>query len=590
MLKTWLLTLATIGLSLGAARSWAVEEDPTAASNPDESAVRSGVQDEAEAQPDESEADLKAIREEGMERSQVMETLSYLTDVIGPRLTASPGMKRANEWTRDKLEEWGLENAHLEAWGPFGRGWTLEKFSLQVTEPLCFPLISYPKAWTPGIEGGPVTGPLVVFEPRNEEDLEQYKGKLKGAILLSGRIRPVEAWFKPPGERFDDAALLNMANAPGPRPRTSRNRPTRSRGNSGNPFAFLEIRNQFLIDEGAVAVLEPSFRGDGGTLFVQGASVPPVDGERVSAWSKDAPKTIPQITVASEHFNRLIRMVDAGEDVKLTIDLEVEFHEDDDLMGFNTVAEIPGSDPDLKPQLVMLGGHMDSWHSGTGATDNAAGVSACMEAVRILKAAKIEPKRTIRIALWSGEEQGLYGSRAYVAEHFGDFESDGEDGGSIFQFFGTPDAPLKTKPEYDLLSAYYNLDNGTGKVRGVYMEGNEEVRGLFRDWLAPFAEMGASTLTASPTGGTDHMSFDRIGLPGFQFIQDPVEYDTRTHHSNMDVFDRIQEDDMKQDAVILATFLYLTANRDELIPRKSTSFKKEPAETADAAAESGGED
>ena len=579
MSKVWILLLAAIVGGL-APETLSAQEPDADADAPAETKTMS------------AEDALKAIREEGMDRSKVMETLSYLTDVIGPRLTASPGMMRANEWTRDKLTEFGLENAHLESWGPFGRGWSLEKFSLQTSEPLCFPIISFPKAWSPGLKDGPVTGPLVIFEARNEEDLEQYKGKLKGAIILSGRIRPLEAWFKAPGERLDDAALLNMANAPGPRPRTNRNRPTRSRGEGGgNPFRFLEVRNQFLIDEGVAAILEPSFRGDGGTLFVQSASVPPVDGKRVSAWDKDAPETLPQITVANEHFNRLTRMVEAGEDVKVTLDLEVAFHEDDDLMGFNTVAEIPGTDPDLKEQLVMLGGHMDSWHSGTGATDNGAGCAIGMEAVRILKAAGIEPRRTIRIALWSGEEQGLYGSLAYVTEHFGEFKRDDDDGSSPFSFMGPTSGTLETKPEYDLLSSYFNFDNGTGKIRGVYMEGNEAVRPIFREWLAPFGDMGASTLTASPTGGTDHMSFDRIGLPGFQFIQDPIEYDTRTHHSNMDVFDRIQEDDLKQAAVIMASFLYHAATRDEMIPRKPRpGDEKKTEEAASAASASAGGD
>ncbi len=337
----------------------------------------------------------------------------------------------------------------------------------------------------------------------------------------------------------------------------------------------------FAMEEGAVAVIDGSSNGDGGTLFVAQASVPagPLPGEgggpgggpparRVSAYDKDAPKILPQITVAKEHYNRMLRMIRQGETLKIALELAVESQENVDT--FNTVAEIPGTD--LKDEIVMLGGHMDSWHSGTGATDNAAGVSVAMEAVRIIKALDLKPKRTIRIALWSGEEQGLLGSEAYVKEHFGQVgdgtrpaRTGGPGGGN------GPRPKVTTKPDYDKFSAYFNLDNGTGKVRGVYLQGNEAVRSVFRPWLTPFQEMGASTLTISNTSGTDHLSFDGIGLPGFQFIQDVVEYDARTHHSNQDVFDRIQADDMKQAAAIMAAFVLNTANREDKLPRKPTS-------------------
>jgi hypothetical protein len=534
------------------------------------------------------EADpIARIKEEGTERSKVMETLGYLTDVIGPRLTGSPGMKRANEWTRDKLSEWGLENAHLEAWGPFGRGWELERFSMQAVEPQCIPLIAFPKAWSPGTDG-PVVGEVVLFDAKDEDDLAKYKGKLKGAIVLIGEPKELKAWLEAPGVRLDESRLLDMANA-APRPRNpqgqagQRRRPGGPNGPGGNnPFAFLQRRTQFLIDEGAAVLVEPSQRGDGGTLFVASATVPPGDDpeKRPRPWDKDAPATIPQVVMAIEHYNRLVRMIRAGEPVKAAVDLAVSFH-DDDLMSYNTVAEIPGTDPALKDEVVMLGGHLDSWHSGTGATDNGAGVAVGMEAVRILKALDLKPRRTIRIALWSGEEQGLFGSRAYVEEHFGKLASSS----ASDNMFGPPpaDATLETGPEYDKFDVYFNLDNGTGKVRGVYLEGNEAVRPIFREWLRPFADQGASTLTISPTGGTDHMSFDRIGLPGFQFIQDPVEYETRTHHSNMDVFDRIQADDLKQASVIMAAFLHHAANADEKLPRKPRPGK--PADHEKAAAE-----
>ena len=508
------------------------------------------------------------IKDEGMNRSQVMQTLSYLSDVIGPRLTASPNMKRANEWTREKLTEWGLQNAHLEAWGPFGRGWSLERFSAQVVSPQNIPLIAFPKAWSPGFRGT-VTGEVIYLDAKSEADLEKYKGKIRGAIVFLMPIRDVPARFTSQGARFSDEELDKISKAetrtrvgtPGARPPIS--------AEMRAAQAFTGKKLNFCLDEGALVVAEPA-RGDGGTIFVQQAtapqlpppSAPPAPGSppfrRISAYDKNAPKITPQIVIASEHYNRVMRILAAGEKVKASIELGVKFY-DNDLMGYNTLAEIPGTD--LKDQLVMLGGHMDSWHSGTGATDNGAGCAVTMEAVRILKALNLQPRRTIRIGLWSGEEEGLLGSRAYVTQHFG-VRKPVIDG-------GTP--VLEKGAEYDKLSGYFNLDNGTGKVRGVYLQGNAAVGSLFKEWLTPFKEMGASTLTISNTGGTDHLSFDGIGLPGFQFIQDEIEYDTRTHHSNQDVFDRIQADDLKQASVIMATFIYNTAMQDEMLPKKTAT-------------------
>jgi carboxypeptidase Q len=525
---------------------------------------------------------IQRIKDEGMNRSQVMQTLSYLSDVIGPRLTASPGMKRANEWTRDQLTKWGLQNAHLEPWGPFGRGWTLKRFSAQVTEPVDIPLIAYPKAWSPGL-ASPLTAEVVYVDAKTEADLEKYKGKLNGKIVLTAAMREVPAHFDAQGTRLNEKELLALADAPEPRQVSNRfNNPT---FRAAQELASAKMR--FFQAEGAALLIDPS-RGDGGTLFVQSAQVPapprdpnattPIRG--IPPYDKSAPKVTPQLVLAVEHYNRIVRMLKAGEPVKMTVDLSVAW-QDTDPMGYNTVAEIPGTD--LKDEIVMLGGHMDSWHSGTGATDNGAGVSVAMEAVRIIQALGLKPRRTIRIGLWSGEEQGLLGSRAYVAEHFGSLQNPATSaapatGGANTSAMGggagngngtTPAGPtLVTKPEYEKLSAYFNLDNGTGKIRGVYLQGNEAVRSLFRQWLAPFRDMGAATLSISNTGGTDHLSFDAIGLPGFQFIQDEIEYDTRTHHSNQDVFDRIQGDDMKQAATIMAAFVYQTAMRDEKLPRK----------------------
>lgn len=540
------------------------------------------------------------IKDEGLNRSQVMQTLSYLTDVIGPRLTGSPNLKRANEWTRDTMTKWGLQNAHLEAWGPFGRGWTLERFSAQIIEPQAIPLIAYPKAWSPGWKGVK-TGEVIYVDATDEAGLEKWKGKLKGAIVLSSAPRPVLAHFESQGARWTDEQLQDMAE--GKRPRSAN--PRAAQGNfpqfTAEQRAALQFqgrKTRFFYEEGVGLILDQA-RGDGGTLFVQQASMPPAPipatppsnattpgapanpptsnatpgngpgggqgrrggqggpggGTRRSPWDKDV-KLVPQVSLASEHYNRLVRMIQQGEKLKMAIELDTRFY-DKDLHAYNTVAEIPGSD--LKDEVVMLGGHMDSWHSGTGATDNAAGVAVCMEAARILKALNLQPRRTIRVGLWSGEEQGLFGSRAYVAEHFAAYVP-GSDGSRT----------LNKKPEYEKFAGYFNLDNGTGKIRGIYLQGNNNVRPIFEEWMKPFSDMGAKTITISNTGGTDHQSFDGIGLPGFQFIQDEIEYETRTHHSNQDVYDRIQADDMKQAAIIMATFVYNTAMRDEKLPRKTT--------------------
>ena len=564
---------------------------------------------------------LDKIREEGTKNSQIMKTLGYLSDVIGPRLTASPGMKRANDWTRDTLTSFGLQNAHLEAWGPFGRGWTLKRFSAMVDGPTAFPLIAYPKAWSPGTDTlipppPPVdpkakgkaaatapavpattafTGDVVRFSANNDAELEQYKGKLKGKIVMMGAMRDVAARFEAPGKRYTEAELLALADAPDPAaPRPPVNRPAGAPGGPGgqNAFQFNAARFRFLADEGAAIIIDQA-RGDGGTMFVSQATAvqPPAAAAGATpnpaARIYDKGTKIPiQVTVAAEHYNRLARMVDAGEKVTATIDVAVEY-QDADLNGYNTVAEIPGTDK--ADELVMLGGHLDSWHSGTGATDNGAGCAVMMEAVRILKAIGVQPRRTIRIALWTGEEQGLLGSRAYVKQHFGylgdgttpAFGGGGGGGGGGNNANATP--PKLTKlAEYDKLSAYFNIDNGTGKIRGIYEQGNDNVRPIFRQWFGAFRDpkwfdangkldMSANTISISNTGGTDHQSFDAVGLPGFQFIQDEIEYNQRTHHSNMDVFDRIQADDMKQMAIILATFVYQTAMMDDKMPKKNNA-------------------
>ena len=632
-LATTILLAVTCLLPVLALR--AQQPPPTApASQPAAKAVEKAATTDAT-----STDPIERIKEEGLKRSQVMATLSYLTDVIGPRLTGSPNLKRANEWTRDKLAAWGLANAHLEAWGPFGRGWSLKRFSAQVIEPQCIPLIGFPKAWSPGTDGT-LVAPVVYFDAKTEADFAKFKGKLKGAIVLTSPVREVAARLEPLAnaqDRFRAARAGRRRRAQHARggrragqAQGQRRRQRRIRCRRRHRRRRLDRRlrgsrprtGRFRMTPEMLAQMELQRKktqvpGRGRRRAARRAQHPgrrrhalrPVRqhrcparrcracpdkpaGRRVSAYDKDAPKITPQIVLAKEHYNRLVRMCEQGEKLKMAVELAVQFH-DDDLMAYNTVAEIPGTD--LKDELVMLGGHMDSWHSGTGATDNGAGVSVAMEAVRILKALDLKPRRTIRIALWSGEEEGLLGSRAFVKEHFGRSPANMFGGrrrhaaASDGSGNGRPRTRVRLespKPEYAKFSGYFNLDNGTGKIRGVYMQGNEAVRPIFRKWLQPFREMGATTLTISNTGGTDHQSFDGIGLPGFQFIQDEIEYDTRTHHSNQDVFDRIQADDMKQAAVIMAAFVYNAAMMDEKLPRKpaTTPESRTPSSPVRAAA------
>lgn len=533
---------------------------------------------------------ISKIKDEGMNRSQVMEILSYLTDVYGPRLTCSPEYKQAADWASQKLASWGLQNIYYDKWA-FGKGWTLKRFHINALQPRAFPIIAYPKAWTPGIKGT-VSAEAVYFNAKTEAELANFKGQLKGKLVLLSDEREVNAHMEAEGRRLTDSDLLKLANALPQEGRAFRRMPNFAQmAPAARDSAMRATARQFMPDadsarierairefmagaqalgpkklemcqkEGALAVFDVG-RGDGGTLFVGSASVPQAGGtpfdQRVSPYDAKAPQLVPQVTVAAEHYNRLIRMIQKGQKVKMELNLEVEFTPVDS--AFNIIAEIPGTD--LKDEIVMLGGHFDSWHAGTGATDDGTGVAACMEAVRIIQTLGLKPRRTIRVGLWGGEEQGLLGSRAYVSKNLA------ERPGAGMMGMAGGGGELKTKPDYEKFSAYFNHDNGTGKLRGVYMQGNEAVRLIFRAWLAPFASMGASTLTIQNTSGTDHLSFDGVGLPGFQFIQDPVEYDARTHHSNMDVYERVQADDMKQAATIMAAFAYNAAMRDEKFPRK----------------------
>lgn len=492
---------------------------------------------------------VSRIKKEGFENSQVMDILSMLTDVHGPRLTNSPGYKRAAEYAKTTMESWGLQQVHYDQWDEeFGRGWQLKKFSLHATGPVYFPVIAQPKAWTPGVKGT-VQAEVVYLDIQKEEDLEKFKGKLKGKIVLFSLPTPVKPGFEPDAKRYDEKDLLDMANS-GPTEAFRGRRffaPT-------EPQRLAFMKWDLCMKEGAIAVLEASSsaRLEDGTVVVSAATVPyPAEtpfADRVQSRSPNVPKILPQVVVSAEHYNRMVRQIQKGIPVKMELTLETEFTPAE--KGFNVIAEIPGTD--LKDEVVMIGAHLDSWHSGTGTTDNASGSAVMMEAMRILKALGVSPRRTIRIGLWGGEEQGLLGSRNYVKRVYGERVDD----------------TYKLTPAADKFSVYFNMDNGTGKYRGVYMQGNENARPVFREWLKPFEKLGASTLTPRNTGGTDHLSFDGIGLPGFQFIQDPIEYSTRTHHTSMDLFDKAIEDDLKHNAVMTAAFAWLAANRDALFPRK----------------------
>ena len=488
------------------------------------------------------------IRQEGFRNAKVMEIASGLMDFVGPRLTGSPNMKRANEWTRDKLTELGLSNAHLESWGPFGRGWSYQSCSVRMVAPDVAQLTALPRAWTPGTDG-PVRGVPVKIKVEKVEDIEQYKGKLSGKIVLEGEVRELKPHEKPEFARYNEKSLddLFAYEFPG-RPRFTREEFLKRRD-------FRRALAKFFAEEKPLAVLEPG-NTDFGTFIVQGLGTQK-EGEQFP---------VPSVVLPAEQYNRLARLVDQKKAIELEVDVKTTFHADD-LNAYNTIAEIPGTDK--KGEVVMIGAHLDSWHGGTGATDNGAGVAATMEAVRILKAIGVAPKRTIRIALWSGEEQGLLGSRAYVAQHFGSrAEPTDPDEKDLPSSLRKQKGPLTLKPEHAKLAAYFNMDNGTGRIRGVYMQENAAVRPIFEAWIEPLKDLGVTTLTMRNTGGTDHLSFDEAGLPGFQFIQDEIEYETRTHHTNYDVYERLQRDDLAQAAVAMATFVWEAANRPDMLPRK----------------------
>ena len=506
---------------------------------------------------------MSRIRYEGFRDSKVMDFASGLMDSIGERLTGSPNMKRANEWTRDQLAAMGLSNAHLEPWGPFGRGWANQYVNVRMTSPDVVTLLAYPKAWTPGTSGV-IQGKCVRATIADKKDFDKYKGKLSGMIVILGADAEVKPITEPPYKRLSDDDLSKLADYQVPA-----DRPPFNFADFLKRQQFVKDLNQFFADEKVLAVIDHS-RGTsgGGTVFVQsGGSYKPAETA-----------TVPQLTMASEHWTRIARLLQQKKDVSLELNVTNTFY-DDDPMQYDTIGEIPGTDKDKKDEVVMLGAHLDSWHAGTGATDNGAGTIVMMEAMRILKALDIKPRRTIRIGLWSGEEEGLLGSQGYVEHHFGARPHMDEPGMKDMPTLLRREAgEVTVKPEQSKISGYFNVDNGTGKIRGIYLQENAAVEPIFEAWMKPFKDLGMTTITVRNTGGTDHQSFDAVGIPGFQFIQDPIEYETRTHHSNMDVYDRLQPDDLKQISVIVAGFVYDAAMRDQMLPRKpiEKALPKEP--------------
>jgi Peptidase family M28 len=491
------------------------------------------------------------IRYEGFRNSQLRELSEGLLESIGPRLTGSPNMKRANEWTRDQLSKFGLVNSQLEPWGPFGRGWANEYVNVRMTSPDVQTFIAYPKAWTPGTDGA-IRGQCMRADIKTKDDFTKYQGKLAGKIVILGDMPEVKPIVEAPYERYTQKSLADIADYEIPN-----EKPAFNPADAQRRQQFQRDLNQFFAQEKPLAVIDHS-RGTagGGTVFVQ----------QGGPYQKNQPQAvIPQVTMAIEQWDRIARLLENKKPVELEVNVKNDWYDADEQ--YDTIAEIPGTDK--KDEVVMLGAHLDSWHSGVGATDNGAGTLVMMEAVRILEALGVKPRRTIRIGLWSGEEQGLLGSQWYVTHHFGSRPAMNTPGTEGMPTLRRRDAgPMTVKPEQAKVSVYFNIDNGTGKIRGVYMQGNAAVQPIFEAWMRPFKDLGMDTLTMRDTGGTDHLSFDAVGIPGFQFIQDPIEYDTRTHHSNMDVYDRLQFDDLRQISVIVADFVYNAAMRDEMFPRK----------------------
>jgi hypothetical protein len=502
------------------------------------------------------------IREEGLSHSHIMEYASGLTDGIGPRLTGSPNLKKANEWTRDQFTAMGCTNAHLEDWGEFGLGWRQLNTWVRMSAPDTAVFIAQALPWSPSSKGA-ISGGAIWMDPKDEKDLDKFKGKLAGKVVFFGAMRDVKPVDKPLFERRDDANLKTTAEFPV------------HVGEQEDFFEtfikrleFREKVGQFLAAEHAIGVVVPSRDGrnnggSGGTIFDDGGS-----GMGWFTYQREHAETLPIVVMAIENYGRVYRLLKANVPVNVEMDVETEFTGDHE-HGFDTIAEIPGTDPKLKDEVVMVGGHLDSWASGTGATDNGAGTIVAMEVMRILNALHVQPRRTIRVGLWTGEEQGEFGSYGYVKQHFGYVPlSTAPDQVKLPEFLRKPAGPVVVKAEHVKISGYFNVDNGSGKIRGIYLQENAAISSIFEQWMEPLKDLGVSTITMRNTGGTDHEAFDSVGVPGFQFIQEMLDYGARTHHSNMDVYERLQPDDLAQAAVVEAIFVYNTAQRDLMLPRK----------------------
>jgi carboxypeptidase Q len=478
-------------------------------------------------------ATFSKIRKAEMTNSHIPAIAHYITDVSGPRLTNSPGYKRAGMWAVETMKKWGMANTAMEPWGDFGKGWEIEDFSISLKAPYSQSITAYPEPWS-GNTKGEIRGEVVILPQASAMDTAyiikhsaDFKGKF---VLVVARAPAYEPDFKPSAERLADTALANMKDTY-----------MLSREVLEGYLKYFNIINrvpQLIQKSGALAIITSGGENRNGTVFVQG----------LMGYKTNTTESVVKVAIASEDAQRIKRLIASGHKVELNLNVKAKFN-DSDIKGYNVVGEIPGTDPKLKAQLVMLGGHMDAWASSTGATDNGAGCIVMLEAVRLLDSLGLKPKRTIRIALWGGEEQGLLGSYGYVKNHFRGVD-------------------FALKPEQAKVSAYFNLDNGTGKIRGIFAQDNTAIKPIFEEWFKPFADLGASTVTLKNTGSTDHLSFDWAGIPGFQFIQDPIDYETRTHHSNMDNYDHLKIEDLKQAAIIVASFVYQASNRADLLPRK----------------------
>jgi carboxypeptidase Q len=501
------------------------------------------------------------IRIEGLIHSHVMEYASALMDGIGPRLTGSPNLKHANEWTRDQLAAMGCSNAHLEDWGEFGMGWQQLNTWTRMASPDTAVFITQAAPWSPS-SNGTISGQAIWIDVKKEEDLDKYKGKLAGKVVLLGDMREVKPVDKPLFEREDEKDLAKIIEHPLiPEPEYF----------TPELMKSIDLRqkiSKFLADEHALAVILPSRDGrnnggSGGTIFV--------DSSRGLGWfsyQREHIQPVPVVIAAIENYGRVYRLLKANVPVTIEMNVDVKFTGDHE-HGFDTIAEIPGTDPKLKDEVVMIGGHLDSWAAATGATDNGAGTVVAMEVMRILNALQVKPRRTIRIGLWTGEEQGLFGSAGYVKQHFGFVPlSTAPDQVKLPEWMRKPAGPLVLKPDQQKISGYFNVDNGSGKILGVYLQENIAETPIFAQWIEPLKDLGVTAISVRNTEGTDHESFDAVGVPGFQFIQDKLDYSSRTHHSNMDTYERLQPGDLAQAATVEAIFVYNTAMRDQMLPRK----------------------